>query len=527
MNNGSDLPEGWTRVALPSICEINPAKPQANAIPPDAPVTFVPMPAVDADRGIIANPTNRAFSKVRKGFTAFRDGDVIMAKITPCMENGKAALSSGLLNGLAFGSTEFHVLRAGEAVLPEYIYHFIRQQSFRRAAKAQMTGSVGQKRVPASFFEQADLPLPPVDEQKRIVAKVEELVARVNVARARLSRVPTILKRFRQSVLAAACSGRLTADWREEQPTIQAASVRVTQLAAKRRALWEHCEQSRLASAETGTQRFSKYKPPFEPANSPDLELPESWCWATVSHLALQDVGLAFKSAEFAGKGIRLLRGENVEPGSLRWAETRYWPKEKLAGLEYLLIGEGEIILAMDRPVISTGLKIARAKASDLPCLLVQRVMRFKTVEPETAGFLYLCLQHPGFIGFLTHDGMTGSDLPHITGTGVAEYPIALPPLDEQREIVRRVDAIFALADAIEKRVAAAAVRTENLTQAILAKAFRGELVPTEAELARREGRDYEPALVLLERIRVECAASDTGTKPTKRQRTTRRGRSR
>ncbi len=85
---------------------------------------------------------------------------------------------------------------------------------------------------------------------------------------------------------------------------------------------------------------------------------------------------------------------------------------------------------------------------------------------------------------------------------------IALPPVQEQHEIVRRVEALFRLADAIEKRVAAATARSDKLTPAILAKAFRGELVPTEAELARREGRDYEPAAVLLERIRVERASA-------------------
>lgn len=132
--------------------------------------------------------------------------------------------------------------------------------------------------------------------------------------------------------------------------------------------------------------------------------------------------------------------------------------------------------------------------------------MRFRMVEQETADYLHLRLQHPDFIEFLTHDGMTGSDLPHITGTGVAEFPIPLPPIEEQREIIRRVDTLFKLAAAIEKRVASATRRAEKLTQAILAKAFRGELVPTEADLARAEGRDYEPASALLERIRAERA---------------------
>src|SRR5208282_1768296 len=103
-------------VALPDICELNPPKPSGDTLSLDAPVTFVPMPAVDAELGAITAPEIRKFSQVRKGYTAFREGDVIFAKITPCMENGKSAVARNLTNGLGFGSTEFHVLRPTHAV---------------------------------------------------------------------------------------------------------------------------------------------------------------------------------------------------------------------------------------------------------------------------------------------------------------------------------------------------------------------------------------------------------------------------
>lgn len=169
------LPEGWTLVRLPQVCEINPSKSSADSLPPDAPVTFVPMPAVNAELGAITRSEIRSFSEVRKGYTSFRDGDVLMAKITPCMENGKAAIAYGLQNGLGFGSTEFHVIRPTGAILAEFVYHFIRQKSFRKAAEGEMTGSVGQKRVPAGFLEQVEIPLLPLAEQKQIVTKVEVL----------------------------------------------------------------------------------------------------------------------------------------------------------------------------------------------------------------------------------------------------------------------------------------------------------------------------------------------------------------
>jgi type I restriction enzyme S subunit len=320
--------------------------------------------------------------------------------------------------------------------------------------------------------------------------------------RARLAKVPHILKRFRQAVLAAACAGRLTEEWRENHPEQTDAALRRQDLLTRREDLWKSREDQRRLG------RVTKYKAP-PPATPPDgVEVPETWTWATVAQMALIDVGFAFKSTGFAESGVRLLRGENVEPGQLRWRDTRYWPSDDLAQCQHLLVEPGEIILAMDRPIISTGLKLARVRASDVPAVLVQRVMRFKMVDAGDSDYLHYCLLHKRFVDFLAHEGMTGSDLPHITGTGVAEFPIPLPPLAEQHEIVRRVDALFSLADAIERRVALATARAEKVPQAILNKAFRGELVPTEAELARAEGRTYEPASDMLARIRKEREAT-------------------
>ena len=222
-NASSDLPEGWTEVALPEMCEINPPKPATDALPADAPVTFVPMPAVDAESGAITEPQTRSFSHVRKGYTAFRNGDVIMAKITPCMENGKAAIAHSLQNGLGFGSTEFHVLRPNGAVMANFLYHFIRQESYRKAAEGEMTGSVGQKRVPARFLESTSIPLAPVLEQRRIVEAIEVALSQNRSVEKHLEKAKQILTAFRQSVLAAACSGRLTENWRKKHPGIEPA----------------------------------------------------------------------------------------------------------------------------------------------------------------------------------------------------------------------------------------------------------------------------------------------------------------
>ncbi len=108
------------------------------------------------------------------------EGDVIFAKITPSMQNGKSAIARGLVNGLGFGSTEFHVLRPGREVLPEWLWYFVRQRSFREEARNHFRGSAGQQRVPASFIEQCEIPLPSVDEQRRLVGRIREGFDRLN-----------------------------------------------------------------------------------------------------------------------------------------------------------------------------------------------------------------------------------------------------------------------------------------------------------------------------------------------------------
>jgi len=127
------------------------------------------MAAVDETFGEISERAERPFSEVKKGYTSFRSNDVLFAKITPCMQNGKVVIARELRNDVGFGSTEFHVLRPCEAVLPEWIFYFIRQPSFREEAKRNFTGTAGQQRVPTSFLEHTQIPLPPLTEQRRIV----------------------------------------------------------------------------------------------------------------------------------------------------------------------------------------------------------------------------------------------------------------------------------------------------------------------------------------------------------------------
>ncbi len=486
------LPEGWALTHIGDICEINPAKPAGNAMPANAPVSFVPMPAVDAVEGAITAPQTKSFAEVRKGFTSFRNNDVIMAKITPCMENGKAAITRNLTNGLGFGSTEFHVLRPTTAVLPEYVYTFIRQESYRRAAEAEMTGSVGQKRVPQSFLEMTELPLPPLAEQGRIVSKVIEVLNQVRTSRQRLDRVPTILRSFRKAVLSAACSGRLTNDWRELNPAAEKASLLLEQMAVERR---------RRVLEANGAR---KYREPDAVLPEDLPEVPNTWCWTNFDHCSWEiTVGhVGPMKDRYVVNGIRFLRSQNVRPLHFDPSGLVYIPpdfhsqlsKSSLSGEEILVVRSG----ANTGDCCVFPRNLAPANCADL---VITRPL--SGLCPEYGAIYVSSPMGRARLAF----NETGIAQPHFNIGAMRIKAFPLPPLAEQREIVCKVATLFKFAEAIEQHVSAASFRADRFTQSIIAKAFRGELVPSEAELARRDGRQYEPASVLLERIRAERAS--------------------
>ena len=155
---------------LKDVCQINPRFDRNRlGLQDNTEVSFVPMEAVNEMYGVIDSKSDRQYREVKQGYTAFLNSDVLFAKITPCMENGKIALAADLTNGVGFGSTEFHVLRAHDNILPMYLYYFVKREAFRRLAKQQMIGAVGQQRVPKRFLENVSISVPPLKEQKRIV----------------------------------------------------------------------------------------------------------------------------------------------------------------------------------------------------------------------------------------------------------------------------------------------------------------------------------------------------------------------
>ncbi len=175
---------------LKDICELNP---RTLGIEDDIEVSFVPMPSVSED-GKIDTSDIRLYVDVKKGYTTFKENDVLFAKITPCMENGKGAVACGLKNGYGCGSSEFHVLRAKEQVLPEWIYYLTSWGWFRKEAEKHMTGSAGQRRVPKQYLENYSINLPSLREQEQQVSVLSHLQTIIDYRKKQLQSFDELIK---------------------------------------------------------------------------------------------------------------------------------------------------------------------------------------------------------------------------------------------------------------------------------------------------------------------------------------------
>jgi len=219
------LPRGWVSVSLSCIAQINPSKPKKDLLPDNLEVSFVPMKNVSEMTGVVDLSKTRKYHQVRQGYTYFANDDIIFAKITPCMENGKVAVASELKNGIGFGSTEFHVIRLMNNLSRKFYFFYLIQNDFRKMAALKMKGTAGQLRVPTNLLEMTLVPLPPLAEQRRIVSKIESILARIDACRQKLLALQertqsgqVSLAALRDSVLKQAFEGRLVPQDPDDEP---------------------------------------------------------------------------------------------------------------------------------------------------------------------------------------------------------------------------------------------------------------------------------------------------------------------
>ena len=511
MNQIEELPQGWVWATLGESCLLNPSF-FVGHVDDDWLISFVQMAAVEARSGQIDVSQVRPYGEVRKGYTRFSEGDVLFAKITPCMENGKIAIAKGLTNGSGCGSTEFHVLRPVKDLSQGFLMYFLLQDEFRREAQRHMAGTAGQLRVPAAWLTEAPIPLPPFPEQHRIVVEIETQFTRLDASVAALRRAQANLKRYRASVLKAACEGRLVPTEAElahsEGRDYEAAGVLLERILAERRARWESQEKRR-----------GKYKEPSTPDASAQPELPEGWVWATIEQLlARSEYGTSVKCS-YDAAGLPVLRIPNIVAGEIDLTDIKYATQPVPIESETSLT-KGDVLMCRTNGSVRLVGKTA-VVTSDLEPYhgFASYLLRFRLMETKfIPKWFHIYTTSQLGRAFIEKNAASSAGQNNVSLSLIHTMPMPLPPLAEQRRIVADVERRLSVVQQTEATVEASLARAERLRQSILKQAFSGKLVPQDP--------DDEPASALLERIKAEREAeaeANASVKNKSRRRSTRK----
>jgi len=410
------LPDGWKWVKLDEVCIINPRRPRILR-EPNKPTTFIPMSAVDDETGTITAAEVRPFKQVSKGYTYFEENDILFAKITPCMENGKAAIARGLIERIGFGSTEFHVLRPKPIVLPEWVWLFVRRERFREDAKKFFRGGVGQQRVPQEFLKEALIPLPPLEEQKRIVARIEELMTRIKEA-----------KKLRQ------------------------------ESKEKAELLWQS------ALAET----FPK----------PGTQLPDGWKWVKLGEVCQHKTGIWGPEASNQSEGFPIVRSTEIN-GFLINPQTASIRSVPQAKYEIYKLETGDILVNKSSGSSHlVGWPAIFEDPNDGRIYLFSNFMLRLRVNKTILDpwFLLFYLHSPISRSIYLGAQDTTSGLRNLRVKEFLSLLIPLPPLEEQKRIVAHLQALQEKIKSLKESQTHTETKLKELENSILDKAFKGEL---------------------------------------------------
>jgi type I restriction enzyme S subunit len=471
---GAELPTGWLAV---SFSEVAKARMGPTILAKDLSESGLPVYS--------AGKANTAWGFTKRDVPVFPNGTIVVSA------RGSIGFPK-IPKEPSFTSTQTTIaITPSSAIGSTYLQRFLQSSDW-----AEMSSGAAIPMLTISMLGELAVPLSPLSEQKRIEDKLEAVLGRVEACRARLDRVPALLKRFRQSVLAAAVSGKLTEEWRKTSDEDSA----------------EHLV-SLIAQAQEDANvkvRGGRIEPAIQDLQH-EVDLPAKWvitgfdalAEAAPNALKAGPFGSALKKDMYSSKGFKIYGQEQVIAGDETFGDY-FINQSKFDDLSSCAVKPGDILISL---VGTIGRILILSKKSQ-PGIINPRLVKMSLHSSISREFIALYLRSPlaqAFFSSKSHGGTMD-----ILNLGLLrELPILLPPLSEQQEIVRRVEDLFAFADRIEARLATAQKTVERLTPATLAKAFRGELVPQDP--------NDEPASALLARLRNQSAVKPHKAKPAKR----------
>jgi type I restriction enzyme S subunit len=399
--------------------EVNPPAPRLRRLAAEDEVSFVPMDALSGHGRIDLDQT-RTLADVSSGYTEFQDNDVIVAKITPCFENGKAALATGLTNGAAYGTTELHVLRAGPALDPGFLFYVATSDRFRKLGESEMYGAGGQKRVPPEFVKDFPMPVPPLPEQRHIAAFLDRKTAQIDGLIARKQELLEKLKEERLTVITQAVTRGLN-------PAARLRNSGIPWLGQ----VPQHWQVMKFR------YRTKIQEGQVDPEEAPYSDLPliaPNHIESNTGHVF--DVTSAHDQAAISGK---------------------------------YLVRKGDVVYSKIRPHLN---KCALVNFDGL-CSADMYPIR---TEPElTSGYLlYWMLARP-FLDYATESSMRVA-MPKLNRDTLSAAPLVVPPESEQNAIVAHIRKLAKRIDAMATQVELAIDRLYEYRNALITSATTGEV---------------------------------------------------
>ncbi|XQA70703.1 restriction endonuclease subunit S [Xanthomonas sacchari] len=470
----SELPAGWVSASIGEICSQGEQRiPEA-----DEQFTYIDIASVDRGRKTVMGPQLlRGYEAPSRARKVVATGDVIVSMTRP---NLNAVALIGQRHDSAIASTGFDVLRPIE-VDPRWIFAAVKSAHFVKAMSAKVQGAL-YPAIKADDIRKHEIPLPPLAEQKRIAQKLDALLAQVDTLKARIDAIPALLKRFRQSVLSAALNGQLTIDFVERSCNSE---TLMTQLKE------DH-------AAAGGHARGNASQPVEEAHDLTQEKIPGHWRVGELRDLCEPGRPITYgilKPGPELEVGIPYIRVADFPGNKLNPATIKNTSEEIDFAYRRARLKAGDLLLSI-RGSVGRLIKIpAELEGANI----TQDTARLSISGRVSVDFVHLALRAEDTQRRM-RAATRGVAVRGINIGDVRALQIPVPGMDEQAEIVRRVEQLFAYADQLEAKVAAAQQRIDALTQSLLAKAFRGELVPQDPT--------DEPASVLLERIRTQRAAA-------------------
>ena len=410
---------------------------------------FIPMPLISKNYLESVMFQKKTWNEIKKGFTHFQNNDVVVAKITPCFENSKAAIISNLPNNLGAGTTELHVIRPIK-ILPEYVYAIAKTKQFLESGKQEMTGCAGQQRVPTSFIEDYLIPIPPINEQQRITQTIKELLNLVETLENDKVNLSELIKQTKAKVLDLAIKGKLV----PQDPNDEPADKLLEKIRGEKEKLIKEGKLKRDKN-ETYIFKNSDDNSYYEQIDGETIcidddlpfEIPQSWRWCKVDNVTTIKGGKRLPSGQSLlndKTNHPYLRIVDMKNNTIIDDDIHYISEEVFAKIKQYIITDEDLYITIAGTIGNVGIIPSKYNNANL----TENAIRVTPLLINKKYLMYLTLSNyvqNQFIDKTHHVAM-----PKLAIERIKKVLVPMPPLPEQNNIINKLENIFSYLNNLE-----------------------------------------------------------------------------